>query len=492
MAARVHFPHQETALAAVLGKPRIALFMQMRLGKTPVVIRWALDRLEDTALFESGTTGGRVLVVGPMSVLDDWIEELQAEGVSRSDIYRMDGVSKKVRLEIAESGSGWYLINFEGMRTTSEIWQTGDCNWDVIIVDESTGIRNPQAKITKVMTREFGAVPYRALLSGNPAPESPMDYFSQFQFLTGSFLGFHNFWSFRGAKFKQSPSLQWLWSPKPGVRDEIRTFVHDRAYFLTRKEAGVGGIELPPKRRVVDMNDAQRKAYAEIKKKYSFEYIETNFATVRDIWLARVAGGFSPDRENPELLSNAKTQEILDLMKGELKGESVVIWFRFNEELHHVVAALNRAKIPAIGVTGATSKDQRKPARNDFARGVYQVICIQVQLGRYGWNLSRADTVIYYSRPYDLESNEQSRDRVVHPMKTTPYVVIDLVTRNSIDEAVQQALKDKNRDSKAFRRNISAVAFADFMREELRETQVKEKTGAGRVTRRYPGTRTDR
>jgi hypothetical protein len=35
------WPHQEQAMAYALERDRIALFMEMRCGKTPVAVRWA-------------------------------------------------------------------------------------------------------------------------------------------------------------------------------------------------------------------------------------------------------------------------------------------------------------------------------------------------------------------------------------------------------------------------------------------------------------------
>lgn len=480
MPAHELYEHQKTALARITGEARPALFMQMRMGKTPVIIRWA------TALPDAR----RFLVVGPMTILDDWQQELRLEGIRR--VVRLDGRSKAERVEWLEGGAGWYLINYEGVRVSGSA--ITDLNWDVIIADESTAIRNPKAQITKTMIRGFAHVPYRAILTGDPAPEGPMDYFSQFLFLRGNFMNYGNYWVFRQKKFKQNPFLQWDWNPLPGTRDEIKQYVHQHAVVMTRAQWKIGGHFAPPQYRRIELNDAQRAAMQQLKKNFGYEYIQTNFATVRDVWMARVAGGFSPDQLNPELLSNAKTAELISLLRGELRHEPVVVWFRFNEELAHVVRELNKAKITAIGVTGATPRQQRMLHRNDFKAGHYQVICVQVKLGRFGWDLSHARTVVRYSHAYDLESYVQSKDRVVHPSKTDPLLEIHLVTKDTIDEDVVKALRRKHNSSKAFMREVNRAALARLTK-EAHENQTKEKTrvkgtedhSVGKVHRIYPG-----
>ncbi len=479
------FPWQRKALAQVKGKARIALFMEMRLGKTPVAIRWAKD------LMQRDGSGLRVLVVAPMSVLDDWQDELIREQTARKRIIRLDGLKQNERAEVAYGGAGWYLINYEGLRINEDM---AEMPWDILICDESTALRNPQAAITKRLTRDYIHVPFRAILTGDPVPEGPLNYFSQFHFLYGSFLGMANFWAFRNSKFRQDPRFTWDWRPKPGVRDEIKKFVHEHAVVMTRREYDVGGTKTY-QRRVVEMNDAQKRAYKEVGKFYSYEYIETNFATVRDVWLARIAGGFSPDKENPEILNDAKIREIIALKKGELKKQPVVIWFRFNEELVATVAALNKAKIPAVGVTGKTPKAERFAIRQRFMQGKFDVICVQVRLGRFGWNLSRATTAIYYSYPLDRESMAQSEDRIVHPTRKDPLLYIMMETRGSIDTEVIKLQREKRLTSRAFMRRLNSAVWDEYWRLHGRENQAKNtqhtphgaKVTEGKVRRTFPG-----
>lgn len=455
--AHKFFPHQDAALARITGQPRVALFMEMRLGKTPVVIRWAKG-LPDAH---------RILVVGPMAVLDDWVDELQREDIPARAITRLDNMTQRVRAELAYGGAGWYLINYEGVRTSDTM---GDLDWDVVILDESTAIRNPKAKVTKRLIRDYHSTPYRAILTGDPVPEGMEDYFSQFVFLHGSFMSYDNFWAWRQRRFYQNPKLTWAWTPKPGLRDEVKAYVHERAVVMTRSQAGIGGKKLY-QRRMVEANPAQRQAMKEIFKDFKYEYIETNFATVRDVWLARIAGGFSPDKENPEMLNDAKIREIIALKQGELKHQAVVVWFRFNEELWATVRALRKKDIPAVGVDGSIPKEKRFAIRKAFMAGTYDVICIQTKLGRFGWNLSRAATAIYYSNWYDRESRAQSEDRIVHPTKTHPLLYIDLATRGSIDEEVIRLLREKKTTSRAFARQLNEAVWAEYWREHPGETK---------------------
>ena len=483
MTGRKWWKPQRDALERIRGQSRVALFMEMRLGKTPVIIQWAQEQTANIAR-------PRILVVGPGAVFDDWVDELLMGGVPLEEITRLDRVEGKIRMEYVDAAWGWFLCHKEGVRITQAL---SEIEWDVVIIDESTIIRNPQAQITKTMLRNYSHVPYRAILTGDPRPESELDYFTQMQFLHGHFMGFGGpggYWQFRNTKFTQSRFVEWHWTPKPGLRDEIKTYIHEHAVVMTKQQYGMGN-RIDFKRRTVEMNDRQHAAMRELAKDFSFEYIQTQWATVRDVWMARVAGGFSPDRENPELLSGAKADGIIELMHGELRGQPSVIWFRFNEELRYMVERLNNAKIPAIGVDGTTPKADRKPKRDRFNDGTYRVICIQVALGRMGWNLSRADVSQYYSFPYDWESRSQSLQRIEHMTKKRTLLNIDWVTRGSLDEEVVRLLKEKRMNSRAFMRQLNSEVMQRLRSQYgIESAKGKDQVKAGhqkKIVRVYPG-----
>lgn len=475
----VWWPHQHAAFAYAKDRDRIALFMEMRLGKSSVAIRWALQRWPS-----------RILIVAPLEPIYDWKAELEEEGVAPSDIIDLTNISKKVREELAYGGGrGFYLINYESVRATDFL---ADCAWDCLILDESTRIRNPRAQITKRILHDYGHVPRRAILSGLPRPESELDYFCQFEFLHGSFIGFHNYWSFREKAFNvnDEPGREWDRWPKPGIREKIKEYLHEHAFVLTTKQAKMGNTAIY-ERRVVPMTPKQRAAHQEVWKKYSYEYIETNYATVRDVWMARIAGGFSPDRENPELLSNAKTQAIYDLLTGELKGKQVVIWFRFTEELEHVVRFLKSKRIRCAGIYGATPKPERARLRQAFSSGQVNVLCVQIQVGKYGLNLSASSTAIYYSNSYALEDREQSEKRIEHGSKSEPLLYIDLMTDGSIDAAVVSGLREKKRNAKQFMQRLQRFIAAEWEVHHGTLRKKEEAQGAVHqkkisIRRRYP------
>ena len=67
----------------------------------------------------------------------------------------------------------------------------------MVIVDESSTIKNRTAKRTKNLIKICRSIPYKRILSGTPVTKSPLDLFSQCDFLEPGLLGVTNFYAFR-------------------------------------------------------------------------------------------------------------------------------------------------------------------------------------------------------------------------------------------------------------------------------------------------------
>jgi SNF2 family DNA or RNA helicase len=410
--------------------------MEMRLGKTLVAIRWALH-------WECS----RILIVAPLPVLPVWEEELGLEGCN--DVVRVVG-TKEQKLHLAnDPHSRWFVINYEGLRTCQQLTDT---NWDAIILDESTRIRNPKAKTTKIICNQFRHVHHKAILSGLPAPEGPLDYFCQMEFLKGHWAGCANYWQFRHQYF-HTDQRGWTWDPNPGVMTAIKKQVHLDAYVLTRRQAGIGSKKIYSKR-YVEMTPEQNKETKSIKKWFEThmdgQVKLTQHVIVQMQWLSRVAGGITKEGA---ALSNRKILELRSLLiDGELRDEQVVIWFRYNAELkvaYEHMTNLYGLK-SAMCITGKTKMEDRHFIIRNFQKGAIRVLFLQVKVGKFGLDLASSSTAIYYSNSYDMEDRAQSEERIISPKKVDPVLYIDLISRGSIDEDVRQLLREKKSESKFF------------------------------------------
>jgi SNF2 family DNA or RNA helicase len=331
-------------------------------------------------------------------------------------------------------------VNYEGLRVTPEL---AKIPWTGIVLDESTTIRNPKAKISKRLIRNFNHVPLRAILTGYPAPESLLDYYCQFAFRdNGSFMGCRNYWDFRRKYFLCDEYASWDWIPKSGVRTKVLRRVRESSFVLTRKQAGIGSRKVYESREVT-MSADQAKVYKQIERSFEYEYgqkvVSTKWIVVRTNWLAQVAGGFTP-REH-FCVGRGKIRELRTLLDTELRGEQVVVWFRYNRELFEVKRELLGMQTSVI--VGKTPPEIRTKRIDQFQAGKRRILLCQSRCAMLGIDLSAASTAVYFSNYYDLQVRVQSEDRIVHPKKKEPLLYVDLISKSTVDEQIVSILQEK-------------------------------------------------
>jgi len=390
------------------------------------------------------TQGLRVLITAPSSALDGWQEELDLEG--EKDVVLLTGVKKK-RRELLSEYHKWNLMNKEGFLAIPEIAYQDTVNWDAVVFDESTWIKNPKAKITKFFLNNFRDCPHRWILAGMPNPEGPLEFWPQLAFLDGRAFGCKNFWGFRAECFMQTP-FGYGYDPRPGMSSMIHKTVGRRAFILHRKDVDMANKKIYEKR-FFDLPKKLRKTYEKVEDSFILEECgeeigRATYAVQQYQWLRQICGGYVDHK----LVWDGKIKELVDLLQGELSGQSVVVWFNYNQELFDVEKALLKKEISCETLWGKMPPTERRVAKKKFQNGQVLVFLIQQAVAQMGADLSKADTAVYFSSPTGLLARMQTEDRIEHGSKKQPLLYIDLLVRDSVDLDLYLALKDKKFKSK--------------------------------------------
>lgn len=436
---RPFLKHQSPVWDYVSTRDKIALFMEMRLGKCIVSIRWAKHRLPDDA---------RILIVAPVSVLPGWIDELELEGERGTILH---GTSRQKMRALEESNTRWILTNPEGIRHCPDI--ATSVAWDCVIVDESTFLTNPQSTTTKLFQKVFSDVQCKAVLAGEPAPESALDFFEQMRFLFGGFMECGSYYQFRHRYFAR---YGYDWEPRnrrtlQSIRDEVRRL----GCVLTAKQAGITFNKVY-ERVYVHLDSKQLKAYKQVRRDLAVDDVETKRVIVVVGWLTRMAGGCLPTVRNAaEPFSTHKLEELERQVCERFSGESLVVWFRYTDEIRFCCERLERANVCLRVITGKTPLVLRKAYVKAFNEGRVRVLLVQTKCARFGLNLARSNISIFFSNWWDWLTRAQAEMRIAHPMKAGATLrYIDLITAYTYDEAVLEALKDKKISSRYFLQRV--------------------------------------
>ena len=167
-----------------------AFLMDMGTGKTITTIAVAGTLYHKHKIM-------KLLVVCPKSIVDVWEQEFEKFAAFHYQLAVLDGTSSQkadtIRYMIG-TGLQVIVVNYESCwRLEAELtrWHP-----DMIVCDESSKIKNPQAKCSKALHRLGKISEYNLILTGTPITNSQLDFFSQYKFLDEKIFG-GSFYSFR-------------------------------------------------------------------------------------------------------------------------------------------------------------------------------------------------------------------------------------------------------------------------------------------------------
>lgn len=414
---RTLLPHQIDILKYMMGTRTPALFIDMRLGKTILTIEYAIRK---------GLKN--ILVLAPKSALNSWEAELQHD---RQSYFR---VERKDRLE-GFSSSRWVLTNPQKLQTYGIIFTR---TYDLVVVDESSRIKNARSKYYKTIVKRLSYVPHKILLSGTPTPEDILEAVPQLIFLRGEALGCKSYWEFLAKYTIRFGYDRYLMK---SARSALMQTLKSTCYFLSQKEAGIAQprqLHYVPVEKTAQQKALFKKLKSDFELDVNGKHYETTYILTVLTWATRIAGGML----DGECLSTKKYEalkSIVDSTNGQL-----VVWFRFNEELLYVQERLSREGVSCRAYYGEVSTLDRKRMEKEFKEKKYKVLLLQVKTGLYALDLSSADTAVYYSNSWSLEERLQSEKRISHPRKSSTLHYYDLVMDGWPDTTVYKALLKKN------------------------------------------------
>ena len=444
---RTFFDHQFPAWEYAKRRKTLALFMEMRLGKTLVAIRWANTRPHNDT----------VLVVAPLNVLPVWRAELEDEGYPSVILHG----SMEKRLALLNLGLNdgvkWFLVNPEGLYERGQKTPSGKAKvipspiaqmgWDTTILDESTFIRIPTSIITNIAIRYLHNSRYRAILTGLPDPEGEQDFVTQFIYLRGSFMGCRNFYEWRH-KFQQVVVFDWV--PKKGTLKKLSSEVKSHSFSLTRKKAGVGGEKIRVVKRV-ELPEEVMETITHLRKYFEIgENLTNNILTVR-MWEQRITGGSA--EATLGIGHDTKREELYNILTRELRGEQVIVWCRFTAEILALQRMLRRRDLPVLTVYGAIPLADREDRLRTFKQDRVSILVAQTKTLQMGVDWSVANAEIYFSNWPDFEVRAQSEDRPEHPTKREKLLIFDIVAKDTVDEILYDSLQAK--DARTFKRTLN-------------------------------------
>jgi len=415
-------------------------------GKTAITLRAMSDMIRDGH-------ARRWLVLAPKRVCRDvWPVEVP-KWTPHLTVALALGTPAQRRAALA-SGADIVVSSYDNIQTLPPL------NFDGLVCDELTRLKNPSGKRFKALEKLLDGVNIRWGLTGSFTSNGLEDVFGQCKIIDQNLLG-RSKGAFLQKYFVCINRDFGEWQPRRGALEQVMTAIRPATHVV---EPGDYADQLPP---VVvtelrcQMDDL--KPYNDMKRKFVLELgqaeITAPSAAAVTNKLQQLACGFIYESETvasqtPGKFATTKTAhwlsthkfDRLDELLEENQHADTVVVYNFKEELAEL-----RRRYPYA----QTLDDPDAVAR--WNAGKIRMLLLHPMSAGHGLNLQynpNGNKIVFLSLPWSLELYEQTLGRLHRGGQAQTVWCYVLICDKTIDERIWQSLKDK--------RAVSDVALEEL------------------------------
>jgi SNF2 family DNA or RNA helicase len=429
------FAHQAEGVQLLRGRRFYGFFDEPGCGKSKVVVDGCNLLFLDRAVCA-------VVVVCPNTVKATWANNSwgQIKIHSPSDfpfeVIRLDSgrrwPERQSYWHWKNQRLVWVITNYEALRATkNETWLSqflAAMSPAVMVLDESTKIKNRTALQTKAALRIGQHATRRYILTGTPIAKNPLDLYTQCNFLDPRVLKFPSFVAFRNRYAKMGgymvggrPVQVVGWQNL----DELKEKIKEHSRIIEKKTALP---DLPPKlftRIEVPLSPEQERAYLQMRDHAvatvpgTVGQATATIALTKALRQTQITSGHLTIKDSVTgqdkvvvFEQNPKTDVVMELLE---EIEHMVVFCMFITEIQELSSRLRKADISHGLIYGETKNTEREKIQQDYQAGKLRVVVCQVVTGGIGITLTQGSTAVFLTNPYSLEARVQAEDRLHRP-----------------------------------------------------------------------------
>jgi len=424
-------------------------FSQMGCGKTMVQIALLKYRILYYDI-------SKILIIAPIYIAEDvWVNEIPKFAFNDKftfPIYLLTETgnltSKEYVKEVLQNNDdGIYIINYAKLNKAIDYLKK--IKWDFIIVDESSKIKNNQAKRTSAIMKLSDAR-FKSILTGTPAPNHLIELFPQVKFISKKIFG-KSIVSFKELFFHKIPETFEL-IPKEGTRDEFKRRLSPYMLAFKKKDC----LDLPPltiQNLYVVLSDEQKKAYKSLEKEMIAIIEDKRYTAqikiVQIMRLAQITSGFLQNTDGADFITfkdNPKMDYMLDKIEQISYDDKTLIWCHFRQDSIMIQERLSKlyGKNSSVIYNGLITKQEKSINKARFLNDKNcRFFIANPKSAGMGLNLSVANYSFYYSASHSFEDYDQSRERYNREGQFKNMTEFRLISKKTIDELIFKCIERK-------------------------------------------------
>lgn len=410
------FDHQKDLAKWALVKGRAAIFADTGLGKTAMQLAWAHEV----------SKRGRVLILAPLAVADQTVDEGKRFGVDIA--YRRE-----------DAGDLVTITNYEMLSHFDPSAYVG------IVLDESSILKSFTGSTRNAIIGAFGSTPYRLACTATPAPNDFTELGNH-----SEFLGVKSRVEMLAEYFVHDMETTQDWRLKGhAVKAFWRWVATWGAVVRMPSDLGYddGAYRLPPMR----MHEHVIP-------------VDHTTAHARGMLFAVNATTLSDQRAERKATLKQRVERVRALCSDDAPA---IVWCEMNDESKMCAAAIDGA----VELTGSDSVEHKIETLAAFAAGRIRVLVTKPSIAGFGLNWQHCARMVFVGASHSYEQTYQAIRRCWRFGQTRPVDVH--VIRAETEQLVVDNYRRKEADAARLGAEMAAQVL-DSVRAEIQSSSRRE------------------
>ena len=418
---RMPMTHQIEAIEKLVRNKKFILADDMGLGKTTSAIIASLE-----------TKAKKILIVCPASLKINWQREI--ENYSDRSVYISEG--KKFSDE-----HDFVIINYDILKNFHDIKKKDESiilktKFDLVIMDESHMISNPQANRTKIVNDIISKIERVWLLSGTPMTSRPMNYYNLLNIVDSPVAANWMAYAIRYCNgFQFSVGKRKIWNVQGATNlEELRE--RTQTHILRRLKEDV--LDLPEKIITPVYLRLLSKEYEELMGEY-YDWYDKNPNESSSLTIQ-----FGKLMKVRKIIAQEKVNTTIELAENIIEqGKKVIIFTNFTDTLQQIYQHFGKT---AVYLDGSCSKPHRQNSVDEFQTNDKIMVFVgNLKAAGVGLTLTAAEAVIMNDLSFVPAEHAQAEDRSHRIGQKNSTSVYYPLFENTIEGAIYDILNKKKK-----------------------------------------------
>ncbi len=381
------------------------------------------------------------LLVVPASLMSNWQNEINKfiPSLSYKILHNMTKDFDKNNL--LDKNTFLYITTYSMVRKIEEL---GKLKWDIIVLDESQAIKNPNTKQTKAIKTLQSQL--RIAMTGTPIENNLGDLWSLFDFINPGLLG------------SQTEFKKFVKGIKKDEANIIKLRKVINPFILRRLKTDKKIIsDLPEKivlKDYVELTKKQAQIYTKLVDEIKNKIEEAEGIKRKGIILSAITN-LKQICNHPSQYLGIADYKSSDSAKFEYlkqicetvytKRERMLIFTQYTELIPALDKHLKKIfEKEGLILTGTTPIKKRGEIVNKFNGENYvPYIILSLKAGGVGLNLTSANHVIHFDRWWNPAVENQATDRAYRIGQEKNVIVRKIICKGTIEEKIDQLIDSK-------------------------------------------------